>query len=172
MAVASLVPLEEYLSTSYEVDQEYVDGRLVERNVGEFRHSFLQVAIALALKAAGLRAYTELRFQVKQQRFRVPDVLALAPDQLRARRYQQEAPCIVVEILSPEDRVGELNEKLDDYLSIGVPNIWVVDPEAETLTSHQPGESHTYRDRVITSDGAVTLDLADIFRQMREDEGN
>src|SRR5437870_4871510 len=37
-----LVPVEEYLSTGYSPDVDYVDGRLVERNVGEYYHSLLQ----------------------------------------------------------------------------------------------------------------------------------
>ena len=45
MAIASLIPLEEYLSTSYDPDREYVDGRLVERNVGELDHSYLQFGV-------------------------------------------------------------------------------------------------------------------------------
>jgi Uma2 family endonuclease len=170
MAVAALVSLEEYLSTSYSPDCEYVEGRLVERNVGEFNRSFLQVAFTVALTALGLRTYTEQRCQVKADRFRVPDILVLAPGQKRERRYQKTAPYIVIEILSPEDRVGELREKLDDYLAMDIPNIWVVDPDAHTLTVHHQREAHTFTDRVITSDGAVSLDLIDIFRRMSEDE--
>lgn len=170
MAVAALVSLEEYLSTSYSPDCDYVEGRLVERIVGEFNHSFLQFAIPAALNALGLRVYPEQRCQVKADRFRVPDVLVLAPGQKRERRYQKTAPYIVIEILSPEDRVGELREKLDDYLGMDIPNIWVVDPEANTLTVHKPREAYTFMDRVTTSDGAFSLDLLDIFRRMSEDE--
>jgi hypothetical protein len=36
---SSLVSLEEYLSTSYDPDVEFVDGVLVERNVGDWLHS-------------------------------------------------------------------------------------------------------------------------------------
>ena len=41
MAALTIVPVEEYLRTTYEPDMEYVDGQLVERHVGEFRHSWL-----------------------------------------------------------------------------------------------------------------------------------
>ncbi len=40
MDVATLIPLEEYLRTSYEPDMEYVDGVLVQRNVGKCSHSY------------------------------------------------------------------------------------------------------------------------------------
>ena len=40
-----LISVEEYLSTGYEPDCEYDDGVIVERNVGEFEHSFLQTIL-------------------------------------------------------------------------------------------------------------------------------
>ena len=42
MSTAALVPVSEYLSTSYRPDCELVDGHLVERNVGEYEQSNLQ----------------------------------------------------------------------------------------------------------------------------------
>jgi Uma2 family endonuclease len=170
MAVGTLVSLEEYLSTSYDPDREYVDGRLVERNLGTNKHSFLQLNIAVALQAQGLRTYVELRFEVKKNRFRIPDVLALAPGKKLREAYLRDTPWIVVEILSPDDRASEMNEKLRDYLDNGVPNIWVLDPPAQTLTVHEPGKSRTVSDRVETSDGAIAVDVADLFRRLNEDE--
>ena len=41
-----LISVEEYLSTGYEPDCEYDNGRIVERNVGEFEHSFLESILA------------------------------------------------------------------------------------------------------------------------------
>ena len=42
MTIAALVSLEDYLRTSYDPDCEYVDGRLLERNMGEPDHAGLQ----------------------------------------------------------------------------------------------------------------------------------
>jgi hypothetical protein len=44
-----MVSVEEYFSTSYDPDVEYVDGELVERNVGETDHGRLQILIAADL---------------------------------------------------------------------------------------------------------------------------
>ena len=170
MAVAATVTLEEYLSTSYDPDREYVDGRLIERNVGELNHGLLQLILGMALKAQGLRSYVETRFQVRTNRFRIPDVMALAPGQRRARHYQVETPYIVIEIISPDDRMGDLRTKLRDYFDAGVPNIWVVDPRAQTLTVHEPSRARTVSDRVETADGTVSIDVADLFRQLDEDK--
>jgi hypothetical protein len=45
MSVGALVPVEEYLSTSYSPDRDYIRGRLVERNVGEKEHGRMQRAL-------------------------------------------------------------------------------------------------------------------------------
>ena len=39
MATTSFVPVEEYLNTSYEPDCEYVDGEMLQRNMGEPEHA-------------------------------------------------------------------------------------------------------------------------------------
>ena len=47
--------------------------------------------------------------------------------------FSEVAPDLVVEILSPTDRWAEMNRKIDDYFSIGVGELWIVDPEEETI---------------------------------------
>jgi hypothetical protein len=42
MSTATAVSLKEYLNTSYRPDCDYLDGELLERNVGEVDHSRLQ----------------------------------------------------------------------------------------------------------------------------------
>ena len=42
MSAATSIPISEYLNTSYRPDREYVDGALLERNVGEYSHSRTQ----------------------------------------------------------------------------------------------------------------------------------
>ena len=74
----TLVPLEEYLHTDCSPDCEYVDGEIVERNVGERDHSICQGLIYAYLLARreqwGVYPLIELRTQVQRTRFRVPDV--------------------------------------------------------------------------------------------------
>ena len=51
MASRTLISVEEYLRTSYRPDCDYVDGEVLERNVGEKDHSSLQKKIILYLAA-------------------------------------------------------------------------------------------------------------------------
>src|SRR5580692_10547196 len=94
------VPVEEYLSTSYEPDVEFVDGVLVERNVGDWLHSLIQsnVLYALRRKYPHLKVVAELRSSVTGTRYRLPDVcVVLAPPKTR---YLLDAAFLVVEVLS------------------------------------------------------------------------
>jgi len=47
--------------------------------------------------------------------------------------YIHSAPQLAVEVLSPSNTRREREEKLADYASIGVPEVWVVSPEARTV---------------------------------------
>lgn len=48
-------------------------------------------------------------------------------------------PVLAVEILSPNDRQDEINEKIDEYLAAGVPLVWILDARRRTVTIHRPG---------------------------------
>lgn len=52
-------------------------------------------------------------------------------------------PTLVVEILSPNDTVEQLDEMVSAYLAAGVPLVWVVDPHDRTVTIYQPGDEPT-----------------------------
>jgi Uma2 family endonuclease len=47
-------------------------------------------------------------------------------------------PVLAVEILSPSDKLEDVNEKVDEYLAAGVALVWVVDPHFHTVTVFQP----------------------------------
>jgi Uma2 family endonuclease len=131
MATNTLISVREYLTTSYEPDCDYVDGVIVERNVGEQDHSYLQMAIAgylyIRRRELGIHVFPEQRVQVKPTRFRVPDVCVV----LGARPKEQvftSPPFICIEILFEEDRWARVQERIDDFLAFGVPYIWILDP--------------------------------------------
>ena len=148
-AQQTLVSVEEYLNTSYDgPDREYVDGRIVERNLGEKDHSRPQrklIAFFVSLEST-LRTYAfpEQRVQVRATRFRIPDVcvyVGAEPDD----QIFRTPPFLAIEILSKDDRASDLQEKLDDYRDFGIPFVWVVDPRTRTGNTYswsqpmQPG---------------------------------
>src|SRR5712671_4676595 len=123
MQSSTLVSVEEYLNTSYSPDCEYVEGKILERNLGEFDHSRLQINLGTYLrireKEWGILAVTEQRVQVKSDRFRVPDVCVVAGARPSEQIYTRP-PFLCVEILSKEDRMTDVLMKVDEYLTFGV----------------------------------------------------
>src|SRR5512144_2975379 len=114
MSTATVVSVEEYLNTTYDPDMEYVDGVLVERNVGDYLHSLIQSNIIFALRTRypHFKCLPELRSRTTQTRFRLPDVcVLLAPPQTR---YLLDAAHIAIEILSEGDKASEVFEKLEE----------------------------------------------------------
>ena len=48
-------------------------------------------------------------------------------------------PTFAVEILSPNDTVEDIKEKIDTYLAANVPLVWIINPYHKTVTVHSPG---------------------------------
>lgn len=165
MNTGTLIPVEEYLDTSYDPDMEYVDGILVERNMGDWLHSLIQrnLIVALTRKYPYLYAVPELRSQVKETRYRLPDVsVVLSPP---STDYLLDAAHIAIEILFKGDDASETLEKLEEYSAKGVPNIWLVDPRIEHLSTYSAGSLTLVKgDRISTSDG-IELTREEIFQR-------
>jgi Uma2 family endonuclease len=128
-----LISVEEYLSTGYEPDCEYDDGVIVERNLGEFEHSFLQIFLGTILTNNmdqwGVFGLTEQRVQIKPRRFLVPDVCVLRLGSPR-EKILTHPPLVAIEIMSPEDTIRRASAKAVEYLEFGVEHVWVIDPSA------------------------------------------
>jgi Uma2 family endonuclease len=127
------IPVEEYLSTGYEPDCEYEDGVVVERNLGEFEHSFLQAVLVTILtnnmETWGVFGLPEQRVQISSNHFLIPDVCVLqvgSPTEAILTR----PPLIAIEILSPEDTRRRAAKKAAEYLQFGIEHVWVIDPHA------------------------------------------
>ena len=138
MSVGTLVSVEEYLNTSYDPDVEYVDGVLVERNVGDLLHGLIQSNIIFWLRTKYPHIYLipELRSRTTATRYRLPDVTVLLT--LPQTDYLLDAAFVAIEILSKDDRMSQVLEKLKEYAAKGTPNIWVIDPRLQRMfTFHQ-----------------------------------
>ena len=164
MATSSLVSVDQYLTTSYRPDCDYVDGVLLERNVGEFDHGRLQTAIAAFYynhrKQWRVHASTEQRVQVAPTRFRIPDVCVSA--ETEPEQVFRTPPLICVEILSKDDRLAEMRERVEDYLNFGVPYVWILDPHQRTAWQcNRDGMWKTEELRTENPDTAVPL--AELF---------
>jgi len=137
------VPLEVYLHCSdWEPDAEYVDGEIEERPMGQNDHSAWQEAISAWFRQHAqewnIRVRPELRVQVAATRYRVPDVTILDRNQ-PVEPIITHAPVAVFEVLSPEDRHTRFTRKLKDYEAMGIPQIWVIDPDGPSVQRFSEG---------------------------------
>jgi Uma2 family endonuclease len=168
MSTATLISVEEYLATSYRPDCDFVDGQLIERNVGTKDHSKLQDEILGWFRdrrrALRLRAFPEQRVRVSRRRYRVPDVCVVPLPEPDEQIFTQP-PYICIEVLSPKDSFPKLQDRLGDYLAIGVPNIWVLDPPSRRgWKIVREGHFEALDGVLRTSDGRVVLAIADLFQ--------
>jgi Uma2 family endonuclease len=127
------IPVEEYLSTGYDPDCEYDNGVIVERNLGEFEHSFLQILLGTIftnnMDSWGVFGLTEQRVQIKPRKFLIPDVCVLRVGSPR-EKILTHPPLIAIEIMSPEDTIRRTAAKAIEYRAFGVEHVWVIDPTA------------------------------------------
>ena len=168
MGTGTLVSVDEYLSTSYRPDCDLVDGALIDRNVGRKDHSKLQGELFAWFRdrrhTLRLAAFPEQRIQVGPRRYRIPDICVVCLPEPDEQVFTQ-APFICIEVLSPDDSFPKLQNRLDDYLHMGVPNIWVLDPASRRSWSiTREGHFESLDGTLRTSDARVILNVADLFR--------
>jgi len=142
MATTSQVPVEVYLRSDYEPDAEYIDGVILERPVGEDDHSAWQGAIGLWFSQHAdewkIRVRPELRVQVRPRNFRVPDVVILDAANPK-EKIATIPPIAVFEVLSPENTIRGMMQKLNEYQQMGIPQIWIIDPDDKVWQRFEDG---------------------------------
>ena len=170
MATSTMIPLEEYLRTSYEHDCEWVDGQLKERGMPDGYHGFFQGFFLMFFEQRrmkfGLRAMSEVRMRVRAGSYRIPDVMVIPAD-APFLPSPVVTPSICVEVLSPDDRVSDLQEKIDDYVLMGVGSIWIVDPRRRTMATADAEGIHKVEEfRIPGMQASITW--ADLFAGLDE----
>lgn len=170
MATPTLVPISEYLSQVYHPDREYVDGVVVERNLGERDHSRIQALLAAYFfgqeEQWRVVVLVEQRVQVSETRFRIPDVCLLAADD-PDDPIVHKAPVLCIEILSPEDRLSVLETKIAEYFQMGVRSVWAIDPQQRIAYTYSPVGKQEIADRVLrVPNSPIALPLAEIFDKL------
>ncbi len=167
MATAVQIPLSEYLATSYRPDREYIDGEVVSKFMGTWEHSRIQALLTTFFgnheEKWGVMVATEWRTLVSINRVRIPDLLlvhaGVHTDVLRA------PPVLIVEILSPEDTYADTQRRAQDYLTMGVHTIWIIDPE--TRSARQcVGDVWTGTTHLTVPGTEIAVDLPPIFARL------
>ena len=143
MGTKAALPVEEYLRTSFpDLDKEYRDGELVERSLPDLLHSKTQGLLIILLgalrKTFPVFVCPELRVQVRPGLYRIPDVAVFYPHEPQ-ERVPDTPPYIAIEILSPDDKMTNVRDKLGEYRAWGVPHVWLVDPHSKRMYTCDAG---------------------------------
>jgi len=128
--------IEEYLSMDFEHDCEYVDGRIEERDLGEFEHAFVQGILVTLFNNHrgdwGVYALPEQRVQTQKTHFRIPDVTVMRNGTKR-EGILTHPPLLVIEVQSPDIPLRKTESKSAEYLGFGIEHVWVIDPYARVV---------------------------------------
>jgi Uma2 family endonuclease len=137
---------------------ELVRGHLMVREPPSTRHGRAQANLAFFLSAFARAGdlgvvITGSGFKIAENpdTVRAPDVAFVPRERagtIPPRNYAAFAPILLAEIVSPNDRAGEVLAKAADWLDAGARLVWVVDPQREVA-------------QVYRADGSVTLVASD-----------
>jgi Uma2 family endonuclease len=127
-----------YLDTNHLV--EFSDGKIEVLSMPSDKHQaivgFLFVLLLnFADLVGGTARMAPLRLRLRPGKIREPDLLFVAStnDPRRQNAYWTGAD-LVIEVVSPDDPTRDLVTKRREYAQAGIPEYWIVDPQAETLT--------------------------------------
>ena len=163
----ALLPIDVYLRTSYRPDRDFVDGEIEKRNLGEHDHGRLQYVLAPFFyskeKQWAIHGVIEQRIRVSPSRVRVCDLAILRAEAPR-ERVTQTPPLLCIEVLSRKDRLIRAQRVLADYLTMGVENIWLIDPIRRSAhTFDRNGLHHADPTNLTVPGTAIRLDLTEAF---------
>jgi len=161
MGSAALVSVQDYLRRTEKPNAEYIDGVVHPKPMPTMPHSLIQAMLILLLGKQGVRALPELTVRLSETKFLVPDIVV-------ARSIDTPYPTkpveLCVEILSPDNRLGAMLQKCEQYHDWGVPYCWVIDPDKRTAWQYHSGREPERVDTLRA--GELRVDLAELFSEL------
>lgn len=143
MLERGFVSVQTYLESSYQPDVDYLDGFLEERNVGEWDHARIQavlIGIFFQHEAEwGVQVAPEARLQVGATRYRVPDLMVLRAEDV-GDAIVTRPPLLCVEVLSQRDTFRSMERRIEEYIRMGVANVWAIDPASREIFVYGGGQ--------------------------------
>ena len=132
---------------------ELINGEVVAVNPTSLHAAAITARILTLLNAhvlatnAGLVVGPDAGFVIfpDQNTLLAPDVSFITalrvPSFTEQQHFARLAPDLVVEVMSPSDRMTDARRKIALYLEAGVTMVWLVEPGPRTISVYQPGQS-------------------------------
>ena len=159
MSTTTLVPVQEYLRSSEKPNCEYRDGVLYPKPMPTTFHGLIEFMLVAMLRRLGLQAAPEVTVMLSPTKYLIPDVIAA---QILQNPYPTEPVLLCCEILSPEDRLGTMLAKCEEYHAWGVPFCWVIDPVKRTAWEYHSA-LEPVRVTAILRAGEIEISLDELF---------
>jgi Uma2 family endonuclease len=157
----SLVSVEEYLKSTSKPNSEYIDGEVRPKPMPTGLHGTLQLRLGMLLLQQGSKVGTEVTVRLSPTKYLIPDIIAA--DSIPST-YPTDPVTLCVEILSPEDRLGSVMSKCEDYHAWGVPYCWIIDPVKQTAWEYDANGEPVKIDVGGTPHaGSLLVHLPDLF---------
>jgi len=100
------------------------------------------------------------------------DILYISHERLAHAQtdgYLDIAPDLVIEVVSPNDRWSEINEKIGEYLGCGVRAVWIIDPRTQRVTCyHPPTDLRVYGENDVLTAPELLPEFAMAIRKLFE----
>ena len=161
------ISVSEYLAASYRPDCDYLDGKVLERNVGEKPPGLLQGILYTIFLANEVRwnlmPLLEQRIQTSPASFRVPDLCLIDP--LDSDSILRTPPVLCIEVLSKDDTLRSMQQSIDEYLEMGVRNVWLLDPILKRAWFASPDGLHHAGSSLAIAGSDVSIDLEHVFKR-------
>jgi Uma2 family endonuclease len=164
MSTVALVPVAEYLRMTEKPNREYRDGVLFSKAMPTKLHSIIQRVLLTMLQDRGVSAFPELTLCLSATKYLIPDV-AVAGD--FPGPYPTEAVRLCCEILSPEDRLGTMLAKCEEYHAWGVPFCWVIDPVKRSAWEYHSGDEPRRAANLLRA-GDVSIGVEELFADLNQ----
>jgi Uma2 family endonuclease len=153
LAHPPLVTPEEFEKLADNSRFELVNGRLKERHMGSISSWVGGILYARLLEYVTAKRYgwvfpSDAGYDCfPRGNVRFPDVSAVRygriPNEELPPGHIKLSPDFAAEVVSPNDKAGELEEKLHDYRDAGVGLVWVIYPSTRTARALRPDRTTT-----------------------------
>lgn len=101
-----------------------------------------------------------------EPRYRIPDICVKAlPHKVTPIL---ERPDLVIEVLSPDDRLSDTLQRISDYREAGIPHIWLADPYERAVFMADDGGLRRVVDGVLANYLVGTIDFRSLFAELDE----
>src|SRR5271155_4315942 len=159
MSTTALMSVDEYLRLTEKPYYEYREGSVSPKALPTKFHAIIQCVLMTLLQNQGVHALPELTVRISPTRYLVPDV-CVAGD--FPGPYPTEPVLLCCEILSPEDRLGAMLAKCEEYHAWGVPFCWVIDPVKRTAWEYHSGGEPVRAAEALRA-GEISVSLEELF---------